>query len=101
MSKLKCPHCQEITTTLSLDTNTKLDGSITRRRRCSNCQERFNTTERYADVSCIASEDLNFFSKQRILALALINELNALDRQTDRQTDHLLTYSKSIAVLFV
>ena len=86
MSKLKCPHCQEITTTFALDTNTKLDGSITRHRRCSNCQERFNTTERYADDSCIDSEDLDFFSKQRILALALMNEFNALDRQTDRQT---------------
>ena len=97
MSKLKCPYCQEIHTTLSLDTNTKSDGSISRRRHCLNCQERFNTTEQYADDSCIKSEDLNFFSKQRILVLALMNELNALDRQTD----HLLTYSKSIAVLIV
>lgn len=82
MSKLKCPYCQAITTTLAVDTRNKSDGSITRRRHCSSCQERFNTTERYADESCIASEDLDF-SKQRILALAL---LNALDRQTDRQT---------------
>lgn len=85
MSKLKCPYCQEIHATLALHTNTKSDGSISRHRHCLNCQERFNTTERYADESCIASEDLDF-SKQRILALALINELNALDRQTDRQT---------------
>lgn len=85
MSKLKCPRCQAITTTLAVETRIKSDGSITRRRHCSRCQERFNTTERYADDSCIASEDLDF-SKQRILALALINELNALDRQTDRQT---------------
>jgi len=143
MSKLKCPHCQEITTTFALDTNTKLDGSITRRRRCSNCQERFNTTERYADNSCDdiqkirakAAEDLdtNQNPKVRAIAAKLLGEigteanivalcqgcsdpdddvrLSAVDAlgkigsrcpgQTDRQTDHLLTYSKSIAVLIV
>ena len=63
MNRLKCPHCQKITTTVALSLETKSDGSIVRCRHCLNCFLRFNTIERYTDYSC-----------------------NALDRQTDRQT---------------